>query len=110
MNKQEFEKMALRNDTSIGVMMYESIETFYMCDNRYHEYNGGIDESKQDFIKRVFGGKFNTPKTIADKITNEAIKENRWALRGNRVADKNRLDEMDSLIRNHYNVLLKYNM
>ncbi len=110
MIKSEFEKLTMRNDTQIGILMYESIEYFYMSDNDYHKYNGGIDETKQDFIKRVFGGKINTPKTIATKIAHEAIKENRFALRGNKTANKKRLDEMDNLIRNHYNVLLKYNM
>lgn len=109
MNKAEFEKLAMRNDTKIGVLMYESIENFYMCDNQYHQFNGGIDETKQEFVNRVFGGKINTPRTIAIKIANEAIKENRYALRSNKAA-QNRLEEMDNLIRNHYNGLLKFNM
>jgi hypothetical protein len=110
MIKSEFEKLAMRDNATIGNMMYESIEQFYMCDNEYHKQHGGIDETKQNFIKRVFGGKYNTPRTITLKITNEAIKENRWCLRGNQSADKKRLDEMDNLIRNHYNGILKYNM
>lgn len=110
MNKQEFESMAMRNDTKIGVMMYESIEHFYMSDNQYHKYNGGINETKQEFVKRVFGGKINTPKTITHKIATEAINENRYALTGNQSATKTRLDEMDNLILAHYNGLLKYNM
>jgi len=109
MQKREFEQLAMRNDTAIGNLMYASIEDFYMSDNEYHVRNGGIDESKQEFVKRVFGGKYNTPKTITAKIANEAIKENRYALRGNASADKTRLDVMDTLIRNHYNGILKYN-
>lgn len=110
MTKQEFEKLAMRNDVPIGIMMYESIQLFYMSTNDYHRYHGGIEETKQAFIKRVFGGKINTPKSISEKIAIEAINENRWCLRGNQSADKNRLDEMDNLIRNHYQGLLKYNM
>jgi hypothetical protein len=110
MQKQEFEQMAMRNDTAIGNLMYASIEDFYMSDNDYHARNGGIDETKQAFVKRVFGGKYNTPKTVAIKIANEAIKENRYALRGNPSADQKRLDEMDNLIRNHYNGILKYSL
>jgi hypothetical protein len=110
MIKAEFEKMAMRHDKQIGVLMYDSIELFYMSDTEYHQYNGGIDETKREFVSRVFGGKCNTPNTIAVKIAHEAIRENRWALRGNRSADKRRLDEMDTLILNHYNGLLKYGM
>lgn len=107
MNKQEFESMAMRNDAKIGVLMYESIERMYMNTNAYAKAHHVIDETKQAFVKRVFGGKVNTPKTIAQKIANESIKENRWLLMGH---DKARLDEMDELIIDHYNGLLKYNM
>ena len=98
MNKQEFEKLAIRGDGTISTTLYEKIERYYMSDNRYHEAHGGVDENKIDFIKRVFGGKINTPKTIVEKIAKESIKENRWCLQGNPSADKKRLDEMDARI------------
>ena len=98
MNKQEFEKMAIRGDGTISATLYETIERYYMSDNRYHEAHGGIEESKESFIKRVFGGKVNTPKTIMEKMAKESIKENRWCLQGNQSADKKRLDEMDAKI------------
>jgi hypothetical protein len=110
MMKSEFEEMALRGSESIGQMMYESIERFYTSDNEYHQAHGGINETKQEFVKRVFGGKVNTPKTIAEKIAREAIKENRWALRGNPTATKTRLDEHDTLITEHYMYMLKRRM
>lgn len=109
MLKKEFEQLAMRNNQPIGIMLYESVESFYMCENQYHQYNGGIDETKQAFVKRVFGGKINTPKTITAKLTHEAIKENRYCLSGNKSGES-RLNEIDNLIRNHYDVLLKYNM
>ena len=100
MMKQEFQEMAIReNESSISDMIYESIERFYMSDNNYHRTHGGIDETKQEFVKRVFGGKVNTPKTIAKKILIEAIKENTYCLQGCTVSkDKKRMDEMNLLI------------
>jgi SNF2 family DNA or RNA helicase len=108
--KSEFEEMTLRGNAEIGAMMYDSIERFYMSDSEYHDKFGGRNESKQDFVKRVFGGKVNTPKTVAEKIAKEAVTENRYALRGNPSATKARLDEMDALITEHYMVMLKYKM
>ena len=110
MLKEEFESLALRGNATIGAMMYESIEHFYMSDNDYHNRFGGREETKQDFVKRVFGGKINTPKTIAKKIADEACKEDRWCLRGNVSANESELDKHVALIREHYNVLLKYAM
>lgn len=109
MMKHEFEALALRNNETIGVEMYASIERFYLNDNDYHAAHGGVEESKTDFVKRVFGGKVNTPKTIAEKIAAESIKENRWCLRGNDTATKDRLDEMDALILDHYTSIYKHN-
>ena len=108
MMKEEFEALALKGNAKIGPKMYDSIERFYMSDTLYHRQFGGRDESKQDFVKRVFGGKINTPKTIARKIADEANRENRWCLRYH--ATKARLDEMETLIREHYEVLHKYTM
>jgi hypothetical protein len=110
MLKQEFEEMALRNNENIGQMMYNSVEHFYTSDNEYHRTHGGADESKQAFIKRVFGGKVNTPKTIAEKIARESVAENRYALRGNETATKTVLDTHDRLIKEHYMGMLKYKM
>ena len=101
MMKHEFEALALKGSAEIGAMMYDSIERFYMSDNNYHAQFGGRDESKQDFVKRVFGGKVNTPKSIARKIADEANKENRWFLRGNAHAGQKELDHHETLIREH---------
>jgi hypothetical protein len=106
MKKSEFEALTLRNNAEIGAMMYDSIEHFYMSDNDYHRAHGGIAESKQAFVKRVFGGKVNTPKTIARKIADEAIAENRYVLRGNEAATKTVLDTHDRLIAGHYTGML----
>lgn len=108
MMKSEFEALALRNNAEIGVEMYAAIERFYISENDYHRAHGGIYESKQQFVKRVFGGKVNTPKTIAEKIAAESIRENRWTLQGNSTATKTRLDEMDAAIRDHYMTMFKY--
>lgn len=110
MTKKEFESLTLKGNAEIGIYTFESIERFYMSDNNYHASHGGIDESKQDFVKRVFGGKVNTPKTITQKLANESIKENRWCLQGNDTATKDRLDEMDTWILEHYTSLLKHAM
>lgn len=110
MMKHEFEALALRNNAEIGVEMYASIERFYLSANDYHRTHGGIYETKQEFVKRVFGGKVNTPRTIAQKIAAESIRENRWTLQGNASATKTRLDEMDAIIINHYETMLKYGM
>lgn len=110
MMKQEFEALALRGDASIGVEMYLAIERFYMSENDYHATHGGVYESKRDFVKRVFGGKVNTPKAIARKVAEESMRENRYLLRHNSTATKERLDEMDSAILNHYMTLYRYNM
>jgi hypothetical protein len=108
--KEEFEALALRGNAEIGGMMYESIEHFYMSEHAYHEQHGGRNETKQDFVKRVFGGKVNTPRTIAVKLADEANRENRFALYGNCHADKKELDYQETLIREHYDVMLKYKM
>jgi hypothetical protein len=110
MEKREFQALALRGNAEIGPMMYESIERYYMSNNDYHERHGGVDESKEAFVKRVFGGKVNTPKTIAEKMAAESIRENRWALRGNSAHDKKTLDHYDTLIEEHYMGMFKYGM
>jgi hypothetical protein len=110
MEKREFEALALRNNAEIGWLMYESIEKYYMSDSNYHNIYGGRNESKQDFVKRVFGGKTNTPKTIAQKIADEAVKANNWTLNGNARMDKKTLEYQETLIREHYEALLKYAM
>ena len=109
MIKKEFEALALRGNAEIGPLMYDLIERFYMSDNGYHERHGGLDETKQDFVRRVFGGKVNTPKTIARKIADESNRENRWALRGSK-ADKQYLDEYEAAIRGDCDTLLRYSL
>lgn len=107
MTKTEFEKLAMRNDKSISGLLYERIENFYISENDYHAANGGINESKQDFVKRVFGGKVNTPATIVKKTIIESQKENRYCLLGIDITPE-RLAEMDYLIADHINTLAKY--
>jgi hypothetical protein len=111
MTKQEFEILTIRGEGHINNYLYDVIERYYMSENDYHKYNNpeGIEESKENFCKRVFGKKVNTPKTICEKLIKESIKENRWALRGNESATKDRLDHMDTLIREHYEVISKWN-
>lgn len=109
MTKQEFEKMTLRNGATISALLYDTIESFYTSENEYHAANGGTDESKQDFCARVFGGKVNTPESILKKITAEAQKENRFALRGCPSATEERLAEMDALIAQHTRTLATMN-
>lgn len=106
MMKSEFEELALRNNVEISFPLYETIERFYTSDNEYHRTHGGIYETKQEFVKRVFGGKVNTPKTIVIKMIREAIKENTYALMGTRVSsDKTELDRMNTLIAEHITCL-----
>ena len=108
MTKTEFENLAIRGNGTISVMLYESIERYYMSENNYHAAHGGINETKQEFVKRVFNGKVNTPKTILKKITEEAQRENRWCLQGNSTATKDRLDNMDAAIAEHYYWLARH--
>ena len=101
MMKSEFEALALRGNATIGNKMYEAIERFYLSENDYHAAHGGLYETKQEFVKRVFGGKVNTPHSIAKKLAAESIKENRWALR-NGNASEEMLAAMDEAIETHY--------
>lgn len=104
MLKHEFEKLALRGNATISNALYEAIESFYMSDNYYHQRHGGAQESKQDFVKRVFGGKVNTPQTILKKITAESIRENRYCLQGT-TTTKTQLDAMDTRLTEYYQTL-----
>lgn len=105
MTKAEFEQLAIRNNAgTITSPLYETIERFYMSENEYHEKHGGINETKQEFVKRVFGGKINTPKTILKKIIAESIHENTWCLRGTRNT-KADYDRMNACIKEHYTYL-----
>jgi hypothetical protein len=101
MIKQEFEGLALRGNAEISQLLYDTVERYYMSDNNYHAAHGGIYETKQQFVKRVFGGKVNTPRTICEKMIKEAQKENRWCLQGCKSATKDRLDDMDEMIAEH---------
>ena len=104
MLQHEFEKLALRGNATISNALYEAIEAFYMSDNYYHQRHGGTQESKQDFVKRVFGGKVNTPQTILKKITAEAIRENHYCLQGTSTT-KPQLDAMDTRLTEYYQTL-----
>lgn len=98
MMKFEFEALAMRNGEMISPVLYDTIERMYTSENGYHAVHGGTDESKTDFVKRVFGGKVNTAKSILKKITAEVIAENRYSLLGCSV-DCQRLLEMDEAIK-----------
>lgn len=104
MMKSEFEALAIRGSETISYPLYSTIERFYTSENEYHKAHGGIYESKQDFVKRVFGGKVNTAKTVLKKIIAESIRENRWALRGCPSVTDESLNEMDKLIADHLTV------
>lgn len=106
MMQSEFEQLALRNNATITYPLYETIEHFYTSDNEYHRTHGGIYETKQEFVKRVFGGKVNTPKTILTKLIAEAIRENTYCLQNCGIT-KSRFDEMNTLITEHYTYLSK---
>ena len=106
MMKSEFENLAIRNNATISLPLYEVIERLYTSDNNYHQEHGGINETKQEFVKRVFGGKVNTPKTILKKTIAEIIRENAWCLQGCNVS-KTRLDEMNTAIKEHYTYLAR---
>ena len=105
MMKAEFEALALRGNAEIGPLMYECIERYYTSENDYKAAHGigGIYENKRDFVRRVFGGKVNTPRTIAEKIAAEACRENRYALRGCPSGENvAMLKQMDEAITAHY--------
>lgn len=106
MLKSEFEQLAIRGEDKIGFYLYRAIERYYMDDSEYHRLHGGVNEDKRSFVKRVFGGKVNTTRSIVRKLIKEAIAANRWALQGTRVTEK-RLKEMDALLREHYETLAK---
>lgn len=98
MTKLEFESMAMRNNETISNMLYDTIERFYMSENDYHKAHGGVNETKQEFVKRVFDGKVNTIKTISIKILKERIVENTFCLQSISSVTKKRLDEMNALL------------
>lgn len=75
MTKREFELMALKEEEPIPQTLYEKIEAFYMADDAYHKEFGGYRESKQDFVRRVYGGKVNTREMILQKTIEEATRE-----------------------------------
>ena len=105
--KEEFEKLAMKSGT-ITSALYEAIENYYMSDSCYHQQFGGVTEDKYQFVKRVFGGKVNTPKSIMKKITSEAIRENRWCLRNHNLTEQE-LKQMDERLTEHYQFLAKCN-
>lgn len=80
MLKKEFERLAMRNDEEVSQEIFDTIHLFYMATNNYHVENGGIEETKSEFVKRVFGGKRNTTKTIALRMSAERIRENDYCV------------------------------
>ena len=101
MTREEFTVVAVVDGSEIPICVYDDIEYLYLSDNDYHRKHGGTEESKQDFVVRVFGGKVNTLDDLVAKLTAESIKENRWALRGNPSATESKLVEMDKVIAYH---------
>lgn len=101
MTLQELESLTMRNGQHLSQMAYEAADRFYMSENVYHEYNNphGIDETKQEFARRVFGGKTNTIRTFALKLVQESIRDNEYCLRGIRThEDKKEMERMNRLI------------
>lgn len=101
MLKTELESLVMRNDETLPQMAFEEVERYYMSANIYHQYNNphGIEETKQEFAQRVFGGKVNTLRTFALKMVKESIKENEYCLRGNSThEDKEEMEHMSRLI------------
>jgi hypothetical protein len=100
MLKQEFEALALRNGETISVLLFETIEHFYMSRNNYHRDNVGIDETKQAFVKMVFGGKVNTKKSVLRKIIAESLKEQIYCI--GQFHTKDEMDETKTLLTEYY--------
>lgn len=101
MLKSELERLVMRNGEDLPQMAFEAAERYYMSDNVYHEHNNphGAYETKQEFARRVFGGKVNTLRTFALKLVREAIRENEYYLRGCRVhEDAKEMARMGRLI------------
>ena len=101
MTLQELESLTMREGEHLSPMAHEAAERFYMSDNVYHQYNNphGVDETKQEFARRVFGGKVNTLRTFALKLVRESICENEYCLRGCRVhEDKEEMNRMNRAI------------
>ena len=93
---------------TITSRLYAAFESDYMSDSYYHQQFGGQNEDKFSFVKRVFGGKVNTPKSIMKKITAEAIRENRWCLRNHNLTEQE-LKQMDERLTEHYQFLATRN-
>lgn len=106
MTREEFEILAMKEDETIPQVLFDVIERDYMADTYYHENHGGVEEDKQAYVSRVFGGKVNTARTVLAKLVKEFCKENRWALRGNPSATPARLRCMDRAILFHYRWML----
>jgi len=98
MLKEEFENLTLRSRETISGLLYDTIERLYTSENDYHSHNNpnGINESKQEFCKRVFGGKANTAKSILAKTIRESMKGNRYCLQyeGKSEMDFDRLEKL----------------
>jgi hypothetical protein len=99
MMKSELESLVMRDGIELSQMAFEAAERYYMSDNYYHQSNNphGAEETKQEFARRVFGGKVNTIRTFALKLVRESIKENRYCLSGCTI-DAKEMEHMDRLI------------
>ena len=101
MLRSELEALTMRNGEELPQMAFESAERYYMSDNDFHKYNNphGTAETKQEFARRVFGGKVNTLRTFTLKMVREAIRENEYCLRGCRVHENpEEIDRMNRRI------------
>jgi len=101
MMKSELETLVMRKGEELPQMAFEKAEHYYMSDNAYHKANNphGVDETKQEFACRVFGGKVNTIRTFALKMAREAIRENEYCVRGCRAHEnRSEMRRMNRLI------------
>jgi hypothetical protein len=97
MLRYEFEKLA-KVQGQVSELAYQDIEWSYMR----------TEETKQDFVARIFGTKRNSLRQIERKWADFCCTENRMALRGNWTATEEMLAHHDSLIRSHVHGCFKY--
>jgi hypothetical protein len=96
MMQEEFKKLAGVRE-SVSSHIYAEVEDYYMSGK----------EDKQTFVKRIFGGINNTPRSIVRKMAEEACRINREALKYNAAATAEKLDKMDRSILAYYSQLAR---
>ena len=103
MMKSEFLELTSQKGTMINNDIYNAIERLYLSDNDYHKENGSINETKQDFCKRVFVTTQNTEKTLLERLIAEIVKENNFF-----ICDKTKQDLHEMKIKEHYTSIAKW--